>query len=146
MSCRRYKVTRHRKYHDTKALDQVLKKYLKGLTQGWSTWMETNFCNEWLIWTLPWTHNDYVDGLAAFDLKLIPRNRLNTFNVVRLTGRQRISQLRYKWHKVSCSRVVYCFLNKGDNWILFLSFSPTITGKYLFIFDKLEGDKIFLFV
>ena len=35
-------------------------------------------------------------------------------------------------------------LNKGDNWIHFLSFSSTISGRYLFIFDKLEENNIFL--
>ena len=29
---------------------------------------------------------------------------------------------------------------------LFSLFSPTISGKYLFIFDKLEEDNIWLFV
>ena len=48
--------------------------------------------------------------------------------------------------KVSFSRVAYCFLNKRENWIPFLSFSPTITGKYLFIFYKSEEDNICFFV
>ena len=87
-----------------------------------------------------WTHNDTTDGLVTIDPKLIPRNQLKTFNVVWSTVRQRISQPR--WMKVSCSRVV----TKYDKQVHFSLFSPTISGKYLFIFYKLEEDNICLII
>jgi hypothetical protein len=50
--------------------------------------------------------------------------------------------------QVSCSRVVVrFFLDKRiSNKLILLSFSPTISGKYLFIFHKLEEDNICLII
>ena len=124
-------MTRHRKAHDTKPLDQ----YLQGLAQGWSMRKETNVCNEWFIWIVSWTHNDTADGLVTIDLKLIPRNRLKTFNVVWLTVRQRISQPRLKCDKALCSRVVCFFFktNMSTGFLLSLFSPPLLASTSLFL-------------
>ena len=110
------------------------------MTQGWSRWMTDILQMNGLLAVTSWTHNDMTDGSVTIDPKLIPRNRLKTFNVVWSTVRQMISQPR--WIKVSYSRVV----TKYDKQAHFSLFSPTISGKYLFIFDKLEEDNICLII
>ena len=52
-----------------------------------------------------------------------------------------ISQPEHKSDEVSCSRVTYCLL-KYKKTNVFSKFSLTITGKYLFIFGKLEENNI----
>ena len=78
------------KSYDTKPLDQVLKKYFARTNSGMVNANGYKCLQRMVYWNFSWTHNNTIDGLAAFNLKLIPRNQLKTFNMVWLTDRQRI--------------------------------------------------------
>ena len=106
--------------------------------------METNVCNEWFFKLISWTHNDVVDGddwTKANTQKLVEDFQCGLINCLA----KGFSQPKYECDKsVVFKSGILLFGTKCDKWIHFLSFSPIISGKYLFIFYNLEEDNICL--